>query len=85
MIDDCPSPTMQNRWYRDGYCARLNGKPLSANPKMIVSRQGIGEIVYFPAKAQRWEKGWRDADDVLSVNNDWDRTQDLIDELMSEP
>lgn len=68
---DCPDPKDVSRWYRDGYMARLNGKPLSANPKAV-----------WLVKGFRWREGWTAADEVLRGIENWDAEQDIIEELL---
>jgi len=71
---DYPEPVSVNRWYLDGYRARLNGKPLYVNPKgRLWDRRGV--------KAERWERGWWDADTAINRMTQWDREQEIIDAL----
>lgn len=89
---DCPSPIHKkveetssrftqgiDRWYRDGYMARLNGKRISANPKGQNAKEKL-----WTTKAQRWENGWWDADTAVNRMCQWDREQEIINSLATE-
>jgi len=85
---DYPEPVSVNRWYLDGYRARLNGKPLSANPKSRpkpVWNWRTKKYEYQPqepaGKAARWDAGWLDANDAVKGLVEWDREQEVIDAL----
>lgn len=80
---DCPTPTSVNRWYRDGYMARLNGKLRSTNPKGSNVQKFSGSY-WSCKKAQRWDDGWIMADTAVHRMAEWDREQEIIDELGEE-
>jgi hypothetical protein len=67
-----------NRWYRDGYLARQNGKLRSANPK------AQGTKKYWSSKAELWDRGWLHADSGVIALREWDQEQDILNELAEE-
>jgi hypothetical protein len=73
----------KNRWYHDGYRARLNGKPRASNPRARREIWG-GNGWIETRKYARWDEGWEMADNQIRGMTEWDQEQDLINELIKE-
>jgi hypothetical protein len=70
-----------NRWFRDGYNARMKGTPRANNPRGIKTLTWSRGAVWT-VKASRWDEGWEQADNQIRGMTAWDQEQDLINELI---